>query len=397
MFIESFGVKKLFKPVEDISKVTVVVPTYNGEDTIGITIEDLLLKFDKDKIVIVSNGSIDNTISIASSYGVVVVEITEPVGKVWAINYGLDNVKTPYVLIMDDDTLVSNAIIPTNALDQGYEGVAFRVLPIIQGPLTVLQTYEYRKSMDIARTYHNKTATVQSISGAIGLFHTKELVRQINLHTGEFSGEDLQRTLLIHIGIENKGVVIADSTVVTYVPNTLKDLFKQRIFGWNPGFLANFGIYIKILFKKSTPIQMKYEAFYSVVLVTLGDILRVISLPVLLFSPAYIIVFYITYIFLETIPWYRLGRKDPYWTVLISPIYGLFNFIARILANGVFMYRRMSYFFGKGKKYDDYRQAGKATRLVSVTVSLLLLFLLIMGYCYIVIIPYQYQPVHLFQ
>ena len=138
-----------------------------------------------------------------------------------AINVALKEVRTPYVLMIDDDTLIGNIKIPTSLLKKKYEAIAFIVLPTVENWITKIQSYEYAKSMKFGKVYQSNYRTVQNISGAIGLFHTRELIRQTKLHTGEFSGEDLQRTLLIHLN-NAKGVVLQQSTVYTDAPKTEK-------------------------------------------------------------------------------------------------------------------------------------------------------------------------------
>lgn len=384
---ESFGKKSLYKAREDISKVTVVIPTMNGASTIGMTIENLLRKFHSSSIVVISNGSSDDTVAVAKSYNVPVIDIATPIGKVEAINRGLHMVMTPYVLILDDDTLLDNAVIPTNALDAGYVGVAFRVFPIRKGWLSTVQSHEYRKSMDIGRGFQSTTGTVLSISGAIGLFYTKELLRQITQHTGEFSGEDLQRTLLVHLEKENKGVVLADSIVRTDVPGTIGSLFRQRAFGWYPGQYANMFIYLKLLLRRRTPFKLKLESFFTIFIITALDPIRLVALPVLLFTPAYMIIFYLTYVISETVPYMMMGRQEPYWVILLSPFYGLFDFLCRITAGSVFLYRRIAVKFARANRLDDYKIVSFSHRAFAVGVSSFLITTSLTGYTYMDIVP----------
>lgn len=380
--IESFYPTRIQNASENIRKVTAVVPTYNGEKNIAETVKNLLRRLPPGRIIVSSNGSTDDTCEIAKKLGVNVLEIKKPVGKVFAINKALKYVKTEYTLILDDDTLVGKDIIPTSLIDRGYEGVAFRVMPVLENNWSLLQSHEYRKSMDVGRAFHNSSASVQTVSGAIGLFNTEELIRQVKHHTGEFSGEDLQRTLLIHLSQTRKGVVLTDSLVYTHVPKTFKELFNQRVYGWNPGFYANLGIYLQLLRSPQIPKRLRYDAFYTIFLVFLLDPLRAFRLPVLLFSPTFILIFCVTYIISDFVPYWRLGRKEPLWVVFVSPIYGLFNFITRFLAGAVFLYRRISYFVGRAEFYDGYRYVRSYAKIISLTLVCLFYILLFSSYSY---------------
>jgi cellulose synthase/poly-beta-1,6-N-acetylglucosamine synthase-like glycosyltransferase len=375
--IESFGTRAFVTGREEMEKVTVVIPTYNGGKFLGATLEDLLVKFKAGQIIVSSNGSTDDTQEVANAYGVRLMHTPEPIGKVGAINAALGEVATPFCLILDDDVLVGKAVFPVSPLGNRYSGIAFRVFPIVTTWVTKVQAHEYRKSMDIGKAFHNASATVQNISGAIGLFKTDELRRQVALHTGEFCGEDLQRTLLIHLAKENKGVVIADSVVETEVPQTFSALWNQRIRGWNPGLYSNLGNYLKILVKKDVPWRLRYDAFYNAFLVVLTDPLRLASLPVLVFYPFITLLFYAIYVLLETIPYCVLKRKEPYWVVLLQPLYGVFNFLTRITAFAVFVYRRLTIRFAAMPHPDDHRQALAQYKLESVFASQLILLVLI--------------------
>lgn len=361
---------------EDSNKVAVVIACKDGEDVIGTTLKDLTSKLNPKQIIVASNGSTDKTCEISRKYGVVCLDIKQPVGKVRAINIALQYVKTPYVLLLDDDTLLEGATIPTSLLDEGYTGVAFRVhirkarkkMPWI----THLQAHEYRKSSDIGKRRHNKHAAVQNISGAVGLYTRDELLRQTRIHTGEFSGEDLQRTLILHLSKQNKGVVLADSIVYTEAPDTLKVLYSQRVYGWFPGQYANFKNYLHILFGRNVPFGLREDAFYNIFWVMFMDIIRVLALPIIIMYPWYFIVMYVVYIALESCAYLKNGRKEPFWVVLAYPFYGLFGLYTRIAALGVFLYRRMIIAISEQHYFDDYRRANDITKLLSFTIVMML-------------------------
>ena len=371
---------------EETDKVTVIIPTMNGGDTLEKTLIDLIKKFPAQNIIVASNGSTDNTCAIARWYGVQLLDIPKPIGKIDAINAALNLVKTEYCMTMDDDVLIRNAVIPTGLLKKST-GVAFRVLPIKTTWITHLQMHEYRKSMDVGKNFHNSTKTVQNISGAIGLFHTKELIRQKELHTGEFSGEDLQRTLLIHLGKESQGTILSHSIVRTDVPDTISSLFKQRVFGWGPGLLNNLGNLFKIIFKKNIPFRLRYEAFYTIFLVIIMDPIRLITLPVIIYYPELTLVVYLTYVAVEAIPYFKLRAQEPLWVLFAMPIYGLFMFIARITGTLVFVYRRIAVFITRKPRRDDYRTVSFTGRIISLILATMIFFVSI------AIIAYNTKPV----
>ncbi len=352
---------------EDLDKVTVIIACKDGEAVIDKTLHSLLRKFRPEQIIVASNGSTDRTCEIVRQRDAVCLDFKEPLGKVRAINAAIPYTKTPYILLLDDDTLIAGATIPTGLLDEGYDAVAFRVLVKISTWITQFQAHEYRKSCDIGRRFHNKGASVQNVSGAIGLFKREVLERQITQHTGEFSGEDLQRTLLIHLASANDrgGVVLARSIVITQAPTTLKDLFNQRTFGWFPGLYANFARMMKIVFDRRAPIALRYDSFHTCVLVSVLDILRVLSLPIVIFYPGYFVIMYIAYFMVEFIPYYRSYRTEPLWVILLFPFYGIFGLLTRACAFTAFLYRRFTVKLMRSNYLDDYRNASFGMKMIS--------------------------------
>jgi cellulose synthase/poly-beta-1,6-N-acetylglucosamine synthase-like glycosyltransferase len=363
---------------EDLSKVTVVIACKDGEPVIGATLDDLKKKFAPSQIIVASNGSTDKTCEIVRSHDAVCLEVVEPIGKVRAINYAMPFVKTPYVLLLDDDTLLDGALIPTGLLDKNYGGVAFRVhvkRHAKNSLATLIQAHEYRKSSDIGKRRHNKHAAVQNISGAVGLYTHKELMRQVELHSGEFSGEDLQRTMLLHLAVDShyKGVVLAHSIVLTEAPSDFKSLYRQRVFGWFPGQYANFKNYIRVMFSSHAPLGLREDAFYNIFFVMFMDIIRIVALPIMIFYPWYFVVMYFTYVTLETIAYLKNSRQEPYWVVLIYPFYGLFGLVTRLGAFCAFCYRRLIAHLCRMKYYDDYRRASTSMKFLSLSIVMLFL------------------------
>src|SRR5438132_133030 len=86
-----------------------------------------------------------------------------------------------FCALLDDDTRLGGARLPTSLItDDGFDAVAFQVLPDRRdrsgargnGFLGHLQRYEYGKSMEIGKRFHDVTQSVSCVSGAIGLFRT---------------------------------------------------------------------------------------------------------------------------------------------------------------------------------------------------------------------------------
>jgi len=334
----------------DLSKVTALIPTYNGAAVIEQTIQSLLDRgFTHEQILVIDNGRTDDTSALVAATGVRLYT-TPQMGKVSAINFGIHRVHTPYVLLLDDDTRLGHARIPTGLLDE-FDAVAFNVVPDRRdrhGPrgsslFSCLQRYEYCKSMEIGRRFQDGSASIACVSGAIGLFKKTALEDQHHRHTGAFEGEDLERTLIHHL-FRGK-VVFADETVWTVVPDNARDLFRQRLFGWYPAHYHMFRNYWTLLLRRGTRFRLRVEMAYNIIVV-LGDPFRVFSLIMLFWERRWIelAVLYLLYGLLEIVPFRVIQQKldtgKRIRVFLVYPFYNLTHMILRQLSLFVWIKKR---------------------------------------------------------
>lgn len=341
----------------DPKKLSIVIACYNGEDIIGKTIENCLRHVPDEQIIIVSDASKDRTAEVAQSYGVRVAVNRRNLNKAFSISSVVKHVHTEYTLILDDDTLIGDIIIPTSLLDDGYSAVAFNVMPM-EHPTIVnkLQQFEYRKSMFMGKDLRAKHGAIGNISGAVGLYRTSDLVYQVRMHSGQFGGEDQQRTALVHIYGAGKGVTYTDQVVLTEPPATPKALFKQRTFRWNLSLPELFSIYGRILFSPRHHYMLKVEKAYQIFLYT-TDPFRVLFFWVALFYPTKLLIYYAFYILLSSAVWIKMDRKDPFWVVAFFPVYRQLETVCRIIAQfywikikAIYIFREKFHHLVKGRK-----------------------------------------------
>jgi cellulose synthase/poly-beta-1,6-N-acetylglucosamine synthase-like glycosyltransferase len=334
----------------DLTRVTALIPTHNGQEVIRETVEDLIRAgFARDRILVVDDGSTDDTPKILEQLKVRSYRIPN-MGKVSAINFGIHRVQTPLVLLLDDDTRIGDARIPTSLLDH-YDAAAFNVVPDRRsrygpkgsGLISCLQRYEYCKSMEIGRRFQDGTASISCVSGAIGLFKKERLQAFHHKHTGVFQGEDLQRTI---IELLNEGdVVFVDELVWTVVPDRIGALARQRILNWYPAHYHVFASYLRLLTARSSRWRLRYEMAYNV-FVVLTDPFRFWSLVMILYRRRWdeITLIYGLYLLLEVYPFLTIQRKVnsgyKYLVLLLYPIFGLGNAALRVLAWFVWAYKR---------------------------------------------------------
>lgn len=96
--------------------VSVVIPVYNGESTIGYVLESILNQdYPHVEVIIVDNGSTDNTSIIVSKYrdafkskgyALKYIKYPKPLGHAPAINIGIKESSGQYVLILHADVML---------------------------------------------------------------------------------------------------------------------------------------------------------------------------------------------------------------------------------------------------------------------------------------------------
>jgi polyisoprenyl-phosphate glycosyltransferase len=85
-------------------KITAIIPAFNEEDNIGSVLKTMVSPNLVDEIIVVSDGSEDQTVQVASAFeGVRVLELLENRGKGGAVKAGLDNCTNEIILILDAD------------------------------------------------------------------------------------------------------------------------------------------------------------------------------------------------------------------------------------------------------------------------------------------------------
>lgn len=111
--------------------ITIIIPVYNGEKHIKMAIESAISQsYRKLEIIIINDGSIDNTGEIIKKYKIkdnrIIIINKENGGQSSARNIGLLHSKGSYVLFLDsDDNLQRNAVeVAFNEINK-YSNIAF--------------------------------------------------------------------------------------------------------------------------------------------------------------------------------------------------------------------------------------------------------------------------------
>ncbi len=240
-------------------KVTIIVPVWNeghaNGERIRKTINSLLdCDYSKDKleIIIVDDGSNDNSLQIAKSYekfGIKVFSHKKSRGKTSAINTGMKHATGEFIAGLDADSFIERDVI--NKLVPCFKDKnVMAAIPSIKiwKPKRFLQWVQYQEFLSAVfiRYVQSELGSIPLAPGAFTLVRRTFIQKYgfLNPHT---MVEDLELSLRIQSEkylIEN----VVDANVYTSGVKTFKAFVNQRI-RWFYGFMIQLKRY-KHLFRK---------------------------------------------------------------------------------------------------------------------------------------------------
>ena len=215
-------------------KVSVVIPAYNEEENIGRCIESVLENdYENKQVIVVDDGSTDNTYAVASRYRDKVLVLRRPRSglKAYALNYGLKFADGDIIVTLDADTVIArDALERIVAYFQDGKIVAacgnLRVLNSGDNILTKLQSYEYIVGFEIGRRLQALFRTLLILPGAMSIIR-KRVVESVGGYD-PMLGEDFDLTLKLH-KIRGRLEFLHDVYSWTYAPNSWKAWLRQRL------------------------------------------------------------------------------------------------------------------------------------------------------------------------
>jgi cellulose synthase/poly-beta-1,6-N-acetylglucosamine synthase-like glycosyltransferase len=227
-------------------KVAIIVPCWNEESTIGGTVESLLaLEYPKDKlrIILVNDGSTDNTQAVMDSYASnpqITVIHKENGGKHTAINRGIDAASDcEFIGCLDADSFVA-----TDALREMMSAFEDPKVAASTPAMSVFEPKNLLERMQNAE-YIFGIALRHALSAVNGIYVTpgpfslyrKSVIDTIGGFRHAHQAEDMEMALRMQrAGYEIENAPRA--RVYTKVPHHVGKLIKQRT-RWTTGFLRN--------------------------------------------------------------------------------------------------------------------------------------------------------------
>jgi cellulose synthase/poly-beta-1,6-N-acetylglucosamine synthase-like glycosyltransferase len=270
--------------------ITLIVPAHNEEMSIADSVQALLrLDYPSLEVVVVNDGSRDLTLQkLSEAYQLQPARLlyipdvaTAPLRAIYrspveprllvldkeaagckadAINAGLNAATSPYVCVVDADSILEKESLlrivegvfsdPSQVVAVGGIVRVLNGSRVVHGELQevrlpksameVMQVIEYLRAFMVGREAWASFNMLPIISGAFGVFQ-KELVKQIGGFRTHAVGEDLDLVVRLHRHLQEKHRpyhinFIADPTCWTEVPTDLKSLARQRA-RWQKGLI----------------------------------------------------------------------------------------------------------------------------------------------------------------
>lgn len=342
----------------------VLIAAYQEEDGIEGTIRSFLdAGYPKSHVFVADDGSTDKTrelsVAILSEENVISKKNR---GKVSATHQAILEIRkrnlklSDYIILTDGDLVYKGGHIDLDYLRKEKITVgAFHVTPIINHEgsfaerlISQLQHFEYLRSMNVGRKYDSRVGSVMCASGAGGIFEFNRLSKLMSKHSGIFTGDDLERTLL-DLLYKGKSIIIETERIFTFAPITLggkEGLLQQRYRKWWPGMWRNIPLMLNIIGKRlrdenfqetryKIPRKLSWEIFTTVL-----EPFKIAFIAGVTAKEQYHLLgaLYLFYVALESYYYTRVYKNDEdapsILITTLAPLYGLLQSLLKIAALG---------------------------------------------------------------
>ena len=246
--------KNLFKipKMKKFPSLSIIIPAYNEEKTIADTIKKVkeMVYPKKFEIIVINDGSTDNTSKIAKKFkGVKVVDKTNG-GKSSAINLGIKYARGEIVAVVDADSYPGKkSLINAVPFFKEKNVAAVTTSIFVKSPKNIIERMQRIEYIMIvwARKLLEAIESVYATPGVLSLYRKSALKK-----VGGFDEKNLTEDIeiawrLIYNGYKIK--MSLNSENETKVPNNMRDWWKQRL-RWNVGGLQTCVKYLHTFMKK---------------------------------------------------------------------------------------------------------------------------------------------------
>jgi len=304
------------RPLRDepgyLPDVSVVIPAYNEAAGIAATIRSMVRSRYRGRIeiIVVDDGSSDDTAAIARNLGIPYVRvISQPnSGKPGALSRGIAEARSDILVLVDGDTVfqpdtLGRLIAPLAAADVGAVSGNTKV-GNRRGFLGSWQHLEYVMGFNLDRRLFDMFGTIPTVPGAIGAFRRAALAAVGGISTDTLA-EDTDLTMALCRSPWR--VVYAPGAIAwTEAPSTLRQLWRQR-YRWSYGTMQAMWKHRRAVIEHGQSGRfgrycLTYLALFHVLLPLIAPVVDVFSIYGLMFlNPAKVIGFWLLFVLLQAL------------------------------------------------------------------------------------------------
>jgi len=242
VLLERGRIKKEVEFRDEWPELTLIIPAYNEEDTIKMTIDSIIdadYPDDKLELIVVNDGSEDSTKEEVEPYTDEITLINqENQGKGAALNTGLEHVETDLFGCADADSRLKDDSLKyiVSELEEDAGGIASAMK--VYKPKNLLQRLQWAEYL-MGIFLRNIMSFIDSIHvtpGPLSIYRTEPV-----MELGGFDEESLVEDQEITFKLQNAGWKISHSQrgeVFTVAPDTVRKFYNQR-YRWYKGSLQN--------------------------------------------------------------------------------------------------------------------------------------------------------------
>lgn len=292
------------------SNLTVLIPAYNEAKVIGHTLESLGAQTRRpDRILVVDDGSGDDTGQIAAGFGADVVRPASNTGsKAGAINFGLGSVESEWLVVLDADTaLAPDALqqLLSAAQEQKVGAACGLVLPQRVRTLWERARFvEYLLAFGLIKPVQDWYRFPLVASGCFSLYRT-EIIKRLGGFPTDTVGEDLDLTWRLYEAGESVKYVSRAICYPVEPPNL--HFMRKQLTRWSHGFVQNVRLHgrriLDVPMLRAFVIVASLDAFLA--------LLYLVMTPFLVWARGwhYLVAVYLTDLLLLAIPVLWMGCR----------------------------------------------------------------------------------------
>ncbi|MBL7056122.1 glycosyltransferase family 2 protein [Candidatus Woesearchaeota archaeon] len=236
IIILSYYILLFIKPKKNevakkFSSITIIVPAHNEEEYIESCLKSVVsAKFNgKKEIILVDDGSIDNTFKLASKFKGIKIIRTKHLGKAASLNKALSHSTSELIAIVDGDSVIKEDALLHMAEELGRKNVAGACCVVkVKNRNKIFPMWSHIEQLynSLMRSLFAKINANITTPGPLSVYRRKALEEIKGFSTEGFS-EDVDVTIRLirkgyHIGFSEKAIS------ETNIPYDVKGFFRQR-------------------------------------------------------------------------------------------------------------------------------------------------------------------------